>query len=284
MQRISGIIVNYRTADATVQAVRSLQRSSRALQDIIVVDNGSGDDSLAHLAGALPDVVLLTRDRNGGFAAGANIGIRAALAREADGVLLLNSDATLAAEALGHLERQLDRAHPEIVESAGLLFSPSTGRVRLRCHGQRLDAVPRPPALTVPAVPASLMLIRRAVLDRIGLISEDYFFGFEDLDFCLRASAAGVVVIVAGAAIAHHEGHASIGRRSPRLHRLAARNHLLLLDRMAPLGGWRFMIRASRVLAMNLAQALTQSEVPRLRGAAAVLLGAADYVRRRAMS
>ena len=291
VQNIAAIVVNYRTVDATAAAVRSIQRSRRPCRDIIVVENGSGGDAVGALARALPDVVPLTAEENRGFGAGCNIGIRAALARGADAVLLLNSDATLAGEAIGHLEDQLDAmpragiaggvvlqaGRPGIVESAGFLVSPSTGRVRLRCHGERLAEASRLPSTAVAGVPGALMLIRRAVFDRIGVFSEDYFFGFEDLDFCLRASAAGFATIVAGHAVAHHEGHASIGRRSPRLHRLAARNHLLLFDRVAPLGGWRFVLRASRIVALNLAHALTQSEVPRLRGAAAVLRGVGDY-------
>ena len=60
------------------------------------------------------------------------------------------------------------------------------------------------------------MLLTRALLERVGLFREDYFFSFEDLDLCLRARAVGYRIVCVTTARAYHQGHSSIGRRSPR--------------------------------------------------------------------
>ena len=67
----------------------------------------------------------------------------------------------------------------------------------------------------VAAVSACVMLIPREIFEAIGLFDEDYFFSFEDLDFCLRAKAAGFDAIVETTATAFHEGGRSIGAGSP---------------------------------------------------------------------
>jgi GT2 family glycosyltransferase len=122
------------------------------------------------------------------------------------------------------------------------------------------------------------MLIRRAVFDSIGLFDPDYFFGFEDVDFCLRARGAGLLTVATGAAIAEHEGQASIGRRSARRISFATRNHLLLASR-------RFQRRSTgarwfqtvAILGWNLAHVLFSSDVPLRQGWRGFLNGAHDY-------
>ena len=59
------------------------------------------------------------------------------------------------------------------------------------------------------------MLVRREVFEAVGLLDEDYFFGFEDLDFCLRARRAGFATVLAGRATVYHEGSQSLGAGRP---------------------------------------------------------------------
>jgi GT2 family glycosyltransferase len=126
------------------------------------------------------------------------------------------------------------------------------------------------------------MLIRREVFDAIGPLDEQYFFGFEDLDFCLRARAAGFATILAESAAVYHEGGQSIGATSPRRLYFAARNHLRLADRVNP--GANGAVAAGRrasIVMLNLAHAVRArggSIVGRL---AAVVRGTRDYMANR---
>jgi len=105
--RLAAVVLNYRTAGETVRAVEALRASRRPVQDLIVVDNGSGDGSPRRLATFGPDITLLETGANLGFSGGNNVGIREALRRGADLVLLVNSDARVGPECVGRLEAAL---------------------------------------------------------------------------------------------------------------------------------------------------------------------------------
>ena len=123
------------------------------------------------------------------------------------------------------------------------------------------------------------MLIKREVFEAIGLLDEDYFFSFEDLDFCLKARRAGFATVLAGMATVYHEGGRSIGATSPRRLYFAARNHLLMARRTEPSAGQLvFLCRACSIAMLNLAHAVVSpgGSLPARLGA--VARGMRDYV------
>ena len=160
------------------------------------------------------------------------------------------------------------------MSTAGIDYSESTARVRNRMSGVPVSAVPGG-ALAAPAVSGCVMLIRRAVLARSGLFDEQYFFSFEDVEFCLRARRAGFGTICVPQARAHHEGSASIGRRSSRRVYFATRNHLRLASSLEP-AGYRRAVRAGFIVALNaayVADVTRRAAVRRPRGRSAGDLG-----------
>ena len=290
------VVLNYRTPAETVNAVRALQSSYSAPAAVIVVDNASADGSAQLIGDSLSDVYLIRSDRNGGFSAGCNLGIRETLHQGASRILLLNPDVILAPDTLGTLERALgadpqlgivgpvlvSRESPNTVESVGMSYNTRTGRMRHVGFGLRREAVATFDQRDVDGLSGCAMLIRREVFERAGLLVDDYFFGFEDLDFCLRARAIGFRSACIGGAVALHDGSASIGRRSSSRTYFGTRNHLLLASRHA--GTEALVTRATRVaaiLAFNLAHVLLRSEVPRLRGLRAFARGVTDHARGR---
>jgi GT2 family glycosyltransferase len=289
--RVTAVVLNYRTSDQTFLAVRSIQ-SSRDGADVIVVDNGSNDGSVERLTAALPDCRILPVDRNLGFSGGCNAGIREALDDGADMVLLVNSDVVLSPRAIGALRQAADsnpdagilapvllsREEPDRVASAGIRFSAATGRMRHICAGQPLAMLPPAAAHRVDAVSGCVMMVRRTVFESRGVFDEDFFFSFEDIEFCLRARAGGFTVLCVPEAIAYHEGGHSIGRLSPGRVYYAARNHLRLVEMrsdegVAPPSGLRTALRGGLVVGMNAAYVLLSGETPRLRGLAALTRG-----------
>jgi GT2 family glycosyltransferase len=288
---VAAIVLNYCTPDQTMLAVGSLQTSS-VIPSVIVVDNGSGDGSPDRLRGSVPGVRLLETKTNLGFSGGCNAGIRLALDEGAEFVLLVNSDAMLAPDALALLLRAasehpsagiigpvlLGREEPDRIASAGIRYSRRTGRMRHVAPGAPLSLLPPGEVHPVDAVSGCVVLIRRAVFERIGLLDEQYFFFFEDVDFCLRARDAGFDVIRANEAIAYHEGGRTIGRRSPARVYFAARNHLRLARRT---GTRPAPFRAGLIVGLNAAYVLLSGETPRVRGLAALARGAWHHVRGR---
>jgi GT2 family glycosyltransferase len=296
MRRLAAVALNYRTPDDTILAVRSLQAADAPPAVIVVVDNGSGDDSCERLRRHLHGIELLALERNEGFSGGCNAGIRAALESGADAVLLINSDVIVPPSAPAAMWQTLEthprvgivstivrrRHNPDLVESVGLSYDATTGRMRLIEHGSRWESLPPFDSRIVDAVTGCAMLIRREVFETVGLLSREYFFGFEDLDFCCRASEQGWLSACAGTTFVLHAGHGSIGRHTAARAYFAARNHLLVASRF-PSAGSRFQrsARLAHVAALNVMHSLKAPDIPRARGLVATARGVHDFLRGR---
>ena len=294
--RLAAVVLNYRTPEDTLIAVRSLQASRREVQHIVVVDNDSRDGSVELLRRHLPEVELLEAGRNLGFSGGCNLGLTVALRRGAELVLLLNSDVVLPPDSLGALEDALSaeagagiagplllsRANPDRVASAGMRLSRASGRMRHLLHGEPAPAAEPIEVGRVDGVAGCALLVRREVLEAAGLLADEYFFSFEDLDFCLRARRAGYSTICARDALGYHEGGRSIGAHAAERLYYGTRNHLLLAQRLPAAGGsLGAAVRAVCILGFNLAYALTGSGTAPLPALGAVLRGARHHCRGR---
>lgn len=222
--RILIIIVNYRTADLTIDALGSLAPEIARVPSAqcIVVDNASGDLSSERIAKAIAAhgwsdwCHFRALPHNGGFAYGNNEAIRLyqreAAAPIPDYVWLLNPDTIVLPGALAELVDFMD-AHPE----AGIAGGRSEDRdgavwnsaFRFHTIWSEIDTalslgivsrllrryrIAPPISETVVRcdwVAGASMMIRRAVFDAIGLLDQGYFMYFEETDFCLRAHRAG---------------------------------------------------------------------------------------------
>jgi GT2 family glycosyltransferase/glycosyltransferase involved in cell wall biosynthesis len=290
--RTAAVVLNYRAPVDTLLAVKSLLASRRPLSDIIVVDNDPSDDAPKALADVASRITYLKTGRNLGFSGGMNVGIREALGRGAQRVLLVNSDVIVPPDCVDRLERCLGstssvgiagpvvlwRSEPDWVASLGISYRPTSGRMRHRGFGTRIDAYALGAASVVDGVSGCLMLVKREVFDAIGLFDEDYFFSFEDLDFCLRARRGGFATVLAGQAAAHHEGGRSIGTRSPRRLYFAARGHLLLAKRAGPAAaGAAAGLRTLSIVMLNLAHGVLSPGASLPVRLAAVARGTRDY-------
>jgi GT2 family glycosyltransferase/glycosyltransferase involved in cell wall biosynthesis len=289
---VAAVILNYKTADQTWLAVRSLQTSFTPPDRILVVDNGSNDGSVEKLRASLAGVDVIETGRNLGFSGGCNAGIAAALATDAAAVLLVNSDVVLAPDAIDCLLDAfgsdpklgivapvlLSREEPGWIASAGINYSRRTGRMRQRASG-RVAAALGAASRKIESVSGCVMLIRRPVFELAGLLDEEYFFSFEDIDFCLRAADKGFRSACVESAIAYHEGASTIGRQSPRRVYFATRNHLRLQSRLAAPG--RRAIGAAAVLGLNAAHVLISPEVRLTSGLTALARGAWHHFRGR---
>jgi GT2 family glycosyltransferase len=172
----------------------------------------------------------------------------------------------------------LSRSEPDRIASLGMSYSPASGRMRHRGNGDVFEHRP-PPDRLVDGVSGCLMMVEKDVLDTIGLFDEDYFFSFEDLDFCLRAKHAGFATVLAGRASVYHEGGQSLGAASPRRFYYAARNHLLLGRRATPAAGPLAAFgRGSSILALNVAHAVVSRGGSLAARLGAVAHGTRDYI------
>lgn len=242
---VQTVVLNWRTADMTMQAVTAAHAAMAGIAGgITVVDNASGDGSADRLragiaAAGLDRVTLVETARNGGFGAGMNAGIRAGLpdGRLPDYVYILNSDAFPAPDAIGLLLAHLE-AHPEAGIAGSHIHGPDgdphvtafrfpslagefEGAARLgpvsRLLRNRAVAMPVPDR-TVPVdwLAGASMMIRRRVLDEVGLFDEGFFLYFEETDLCLRARRAGWQTHYVRESRVAHVGSASTGMKEWR--------------------------------------------------------------------
>ena len=238
---------------------------------------------------------MISAGANLGFSGGMNVGIREARRRGATHVLLVNSDAVLPPSTLRTLleamrERPnsgivgplvLARSQPDTIATAGMTFSPVTGRMRHPESGKSFAATPLAIWKEVAGVSGCAMLIADAVFERIGLLPEPYFFSLEDLAFCLSARDAGFGVGICGNALAYHEGSRTLGATSARRLYFGTRNQLLLSAERPAGGVLHRFARAGAIIAFNVLYALRATGDSFASRLLAVARGTRDHLARR---
>ena len=276
------VVLSWNGREDTLACLESLRGA-----DTVCVDNGSSDGSADAVAERFPEVELIRAEVNLGFAAGNNVGIRRALDRGADWVLLLNNDAiaepglvaALAAASAarpdaGVLACKVLFAGVDRLWYAGADFDPYSGRSRHEGFGKP-DA-PGRLRDTVRATGAG-MSVSRAAIQSAGLLDEELFLYVEDLEWCLRIKRAGfAVVYVPGARVRHRVSAASGGAGSPTTSYYETRNMLFVVERYRPLPRGLLGARRALVVAPRILQ-----NVRRPRSAHAAVRGWRDYRRGR---
>ena len=211
------IVVNYGSARLLEENLASLATDSRPFR-IVVVDNFSSEDERAavtRLAGAHGWALVALPD-NRGFAAAVNAGVRAARADGCTCYLLLNPDATVTADVAAELRRHVLEdpsalVSPRILASDGQVFFDGsrlhldTGRIR----GRASTSPRREPG--VDWVTGACVALHEDLLRRVGDFDESYFLYWEDVDFSVRALAAGATLVVRHDLIALHDAGGTQG-------------------------------------------------------------------------
>jgi GT2 family glycosyltransferase len=281
MPVVSCILVNWNGWADTAACLRSLLHQDYPCLHIVVVDNGSTDESVERIQSDYPAVTVLETHRNLGFAGGCNAGMRYAYAHGADLLWLLNNDTVAPPDTCSKLvAKAASEPHAGLIGSVLYYMHDATkvqawggGELDLLLGRSRHFYTPSTFGATGYLTFASV-LIRREVVARIGLLYEGFFMYWDDADFALRATAAGFGLTVAeDTAILHKEG-GSVSYRSP------------LIDRFNTTAGMRLLQRHSPTPRLSMAIfAMNKFGIRLLRGhfknARAILLGVADYIRQR---
>jgi N-acetylglucosaminyl-diphospho-decaprenol L-rhamnosyltransferase len=226
---MSIVVVSYNTSQLLDECLSSIYAEPRRITfEVIVVDNASSDGSPEMVESKWPQVVLMRNQANQGFAKANNQALEICRGRQA---FLLNSDTQVRGDALETLSAYLDSnskvgiVGPQLLNTDGSLqpsgnriptlwshiwwslpfyriFGSSFWRNRYLERGRDYNQVAE-----VDEVSGAALLVRREVMEAIGLLDEEYFFYFEDVDFCIRAKKAGWrVMYVPQAKILHHWG------------------------------------------------------------------------------
>jgi GT2 family glycosyltransferase len=197
--RVSIIILNYQRGADTLECLESVSHIDYPSYEIIVVDNASTDNSLSEIRKKYPRARIIENKRNLGFAEGNNVAIKAS---DSPYVLLLNDDVVVEKTILKDLVEAAETdpktgiAGPMVLyfETPDRIWSAG-GKVNLFGYtshlgkGQRMQSCRSP--RYVDYVIGCAILIKREVFNKIGLLDSEYFYYFEDTDYCFRARKAG---------------------------------------------------------------------------------------------
>jgi GT2 family glycosyltransferase len=230
---LSIVIVNYNTERLLKGCLESVYAGANGTPlDIWVVDNHSRDGSVAMLKSLFPTVRVIENDANVGFSRANNLVVAQS---RSDYILLLNPDTVILEDAIERMVRFMD-AHPE-AGIAGCKVLNRDGTLQLACRRRiptpevafyRLTGLSKlfpqsrimakynmtyesPDRMhEVDAVSGAFLMIRRQVVEKIGLLDERFFMYGEELDWCLRAKRAGwAVLYYPDAQILHYKGEST---------------------------------------------------------------------------
>ena len=244
---ISIVVLNWNGANDTLTCLDSLAALTYPNFNVVVVDNGSTDDSLARLRHYTASylLTLLETGRNLGYAGGNNVGIRFALNKDADYVLVLNNDTVVAFDLLDRLTETATRwpsdgiygpiilyeDQPEVIWTAGEFYDLEKLGVFHIDNGKENDYPLRESEEVDHLVGAALFLSAKA-LRLTGELETKYFLVYEESDWCYRAKRRGFHCRIVPNAIVWHKVGSSFGsEESPLRTYFSAKNHLLFAER-----------------------------------------------------
>lgn len=235
MPGVTVVIPNWNRRDLVERLIPQLRAQSHPIAEIVVVDNGSQDGSAAaaRQAGAL----VLEMGRNAGFSAAVNRGIAET---STELVAVVNNDVEPAA---GWLERLVEAVQdPQVWFAAGKLLSAarpgsldgaydelSRGACAWRAGHGRTDGGLWDRPAPIRFAPFTAALFRTDLFAKVGLLDERFESYLEDVEFCLRAARQGCSGMYVPAAVAVHQGSATLGRWHPEVVERIARNQVLLV-------------------------------------------------------
>lgn len=218
---LSILIVNWNGLKHLPECLDSVFSQADAETEVVLVDNGSKDGSIAYLEKEHPRVRIVRSETNLGFAGGNNLGIRHCRGRH---VFFLNNDTRLEPGALPALREAIrsrpefavfacfmvDYRNPSIVDSAGDTFYTSACGFNWAGYPAAMFREPREVSLAC----AGAAVYERALLERLGGFDEDFFLIFEDSDLSYRARHLGARILFLPQVKVYHKGSASMGGKA----------------------------------------------------------------------
>lgn len=258
-QKVSIIIVNFNGSKDTIDCLKSLEKITYKNFEVIVIDNASEKSDFENIEEFLKTSKLNAKKSclpagryqlkaNLGFSGGNNVGIKEVMSLGTDYILLLNNDTEVAPDFLDKLIKVAEENkkgglfapkiyfydEPQRIWHAVCDFSWIGGGKPLQY--EEIDKNPEEKEIKkTKYVSGCAMLIRKDVIEKVGLLEEDFFMYYEDTDFSLRAKKAGFELLyVPDSHIWHKVSRSAKKMGEPKIHYYHIRNALLISKRNAP--------------------------------------------------
>ncbi len=242
MNPLVGIIVlNYNRANDTIECVVSLQQCNYRDVFVVVVDNGSTDGSEEILRNHLSGIEVLQTGRNLGFAAGNNWAFEKIAAKNPKYVLLLNNDTIVDPGFLGKMISSMEQDEELAAAGSTVLQYPKTnlvwyggGKFKFwrassvsNFAGENRGELPTEVDDSVTFITGCSLLLRVAVIERLGLFDERYFMYFEDAELSMRLITRGYKLLYVPESIVFHK--VGLRKETPFTMYYGVRNRFLFI-------------------------------------------------------
>lgn len=230
--KINIIILNWNGKDDTIACLKSIENIDYTNFEIIIVDNNSTDDSLLNIENYIKNkttlkISIIKNDDNYGFAKANNIGIKKALENEAEYILLLNNDTEVTKEFLNELNN-FTYQNPEykVLTPQIRYYKPNNiiwncggrlnkwGITKYYYEGKHFNQLPDKHYINVSFITGCAMYINSEVLRNYGLLTEDFFFGEEDVEFSLRLRKHKIKTACILSSVIYHKVSSSVSKAS----------------------------------------------------------------------
>jgi len=251
-KKLAIVIINWNSFDLTSDTLVSLSSTSYKNYDIIVVDNFSTDNSAAQLEKDFPSIILLKSDENKGFTGGNNLGFDYAINEGYEYVMMLNNDVAVEPDFLEPLVVKLDMDEKiggvqpliyfyhdrELIWNAGSRYNAIFGiPYILGYYRKDKGQLQRKKQKSIDWITGCAFMIRTEVLKKVGVLKQDFFIYYEDVDLSFRIKEAGYALAYEASSVVYHKtgmSHKSKeklkeGYLNPKVHYLNARNRLFVL-------------------------------------------------------
>jgi GT2 family glycosyltransferase len=245
---VSVIVVNHNGSDILGECLDSLQQQTHTAFEVMVVDNGSTDDSKEFVQNNYPQVELIALEKNEGFARAHNIALELALKKEPQAIAFVNTDAVLDSDWLFSLMSYMEDSGFDLVQSIICMHSDtaridSTGigvshslRIYDRQHGHPVSRVQGHTEIFGPCFAAAAFRagVFPSLRDDHGYLDETFGSFYEDVDFCFRANARGYRSGLLPEPLCRHRRSHTADRRPFHKYFYLGRNYLWVLSKHVP--------------------------------------------------
>lgn len=247
--RVVVVVVTWNRKNDLIECIESLKKITYSNYEMIIVDNGSTDGTAGLVIDSYPGIECIETGSNLGFSAGNNVGIKRAIEKGADYLLLLNDDTVVDPRFLDELvdgcekDAQVGIAGPKIYcfDDPKRLWAAAD----LKNIG-KLDEGQEDKTEEVTFVVGCAWLIRKDAIDRIGLLDEDLFLYGEEDEYCARAEYAGYKMLFLPRSVIWHKANVQCEHLKPYQVYYNCRNSLLV--RRKKFNGLRFYVSVVRYL------------------------------------
>ena len=233
------VIVNWNGWPDTLDCLASLREQDYGNLQIIVVDNGSTDDSVARIRRTFPEAKLIETGKNIGFPSGCNVGLRAALEGDAEFLWLLNNDTVCPPDTVRKLVRRAAASPEAGLVGTVLFYAHDPAKVQAWGGGRGIPWIAYTTHFDAPTAfgrncytTFASALARRKMLEEVGLLYQGFFMYCDDSDLCLRMQKTKWKIVIAeDTAVLHKEGASTATTQKPLMAKITTVSCLRLIRR-----------------------------------------------------